>query len=70
MLDSRYLDRLISKTEMTPLSKVALRTVRRAVMRGVVGDAEVGKGSWSVVVDTDAGKAVRMSFSFKRETNG
>jgi hypothetical protein len=63
----RDLDRLVSKTEMTPASKTALKAVRRAVMSGRCGNAEVGTGNWSITLDTDAGYGVKMNFSFKRD---
>lgn len=61
------LDRLASKTEMNALSRAALRTVRKAIMTGRCGDAKVGSGTWSIAIDTDAGRQVKMSFSFKRD---
>jgi len=62
----RDLDRLVSKTDMNDVSKEALKVVRRAVLSGRCGDAEVGSGAWSIEIDTEFGRAVRMSFSFKR----
>ena len=64
------LDRLVSKTEINPTSKNALKIVRSMVMKGMCGDAEIGRAGWSVSVDTIAGKPVRMSFSFKRVQDG
>jgi hypothetical protein len=61
------LDRLVTKTNMTPASKRALKEVRRAVMTGGAIDPDVGAASWSIALDTLAGMPVRMSFSFKRE---
>lgn len=66
----RELDRLVSKTELTPVSKQALRAVRQAVITGRCGDAERGKGVWSIAVDNGSGSMMRMSFSFKRDDNG
>ena len=63
----RELDRLVSKTEMTPNSKQALRVVRKAVMTGRCGDARSGSGSWTIAVDNREGTMLRMSFSFKRD---
>jgi len=62
----RELDRLVTRTEMTPLSKRALRNVRQAVISGRSGDPLVGEYSWSIGVDTEDGHAVRTTFSFKR----
>lgn len=55
---------------MNPISKMALRSVRKAVITGRCGDPEVRSGSWSVVVDTSEGQPTRMTFSFKRDTDG
>lgn len=63
----RELDRLVSKTEMNTISKEALKTVRKAVLTGRCGDPSVTTGTWSVEIDTEFGRAVRMSFSFKRD---
>jgi hypothetical protein len=60
------LDRLASKTDMNPMAKTAMRLVRSAVMTGRCGDAVINNGTWSVAIDTEAGRQVRMSFSFKR----
>lgn len=62
------LDKLVSKTELNPVSKIALRSVRKAMMTGRCGDAVIGRGSWSISMDTDGGSQVTMSFSFKRES--
>lgn len=67
-MDIRDLDRLVSKTEMTPASKTGLKTVRRAVMSGRVGDAENHGATWSVSFDSDGGSQVTMNFSYKRDT--
>ena len=61
------LDRLVSKTEISPASKRALREVRRAVISGYCGDAEIGTGYWSVAFDTQGGTPTRMRFSFRRD---
>ena len=63
----RELDRLVTKTEMTPLSKKGLRHVRRAVMTGKTGDPEIGSASWSIALDSYSGTGMRVSFSFKRD---
>jgi len=66
----RELDRLVSKTEMNPVSKRGLRAVRKAVMSGRCGDHEIGTGTWSVSMTNIGGSTVKMSFSFKRDTDG
>ena len=55
---------------MNPISKKALRSVRKAVMSGRCGDPEVGSGSWSISIESREGQPVRMRFSFKRDTDG
>ena len=63
----RDLDRLVSKTELTPLTKTALRGVRKAIMSGRTGNAEIGHASWSVEVQSLNGTPLRIRFSFKRD---
>ena len=63
----RDLDRLVTRTDLTPVSKTALKVVRKAVISGRCGSAEVGRASWSVTLDTEGGSGVRMNFSFKRD---
>jgi hypothetical protein len=65
-LTVKDLDRLVTKTEITPLSKRALRNVRHAVIAGTAGDAEVGHAKWSISMDTSLGVPLRMTFSFRR----
>ncbi len=59
-------DRLVSKTDVNEVNKGAISVVRKAVMSGSCGNAEVGRGVWSIAIDTSAGRQVRMSFNFKR----
>ena len=66
----RELDRLVTKTAISPASKRALKDVRRAVMTGTCGDPEVASGRWSISLDTSAGQPVHMTFSFRRENDG
>lgn len=61
------LDRLVTKTAMTPVSKRALRDVRKAVIAGIVGEAEISRASWSIAVDTVQGVPMTMTFSFRRD---
>lgn len=68
-MDIRELDRLVSKTELTPTSKLMLRKVRRSVMNGrVQGPPTVGKYAWSVVVD-DFGGGAKVTFTLRRATD-
>lgn len=64
----RDLDRLVTKTEISPVSKRALKDVRKAVISGACGDPEVGTGSWSIAIDNTAGSPMRMTFSFRRDS--
>lgn len=63
----KELDRLVTKTDMNPMSKKGLRHVRTAVMSGKCGNADVSSGSWSIAVETEYGNTVRMSFKFRKE---
>lgn len=62
----RELDRLVSKTEMDPMTKLMLRHVRKMVYRGRTGEVEVREFSWTVPVDGD-GAAFRFQFKMRRE---
>lgn len=62
----RDLDRLVSRTEFTPVTKTALREVRRAVMTGYASDPTEGDAEWRIGISTRGGTAVRFSFSFKK----
>jgi hypothetical protein len=64
-MDTRDLDRLVGKTEMTPTSKRALRHVRESVMRGRVADPVLGNGCWEVAVN-----GARLRFSFRKDKDG
>lgn len=63
----RDLDRLISKTELNPASKTVLRSVRKALSSGRVGNTAVGRASWSIEVQSLEGTPLRIRFSFKRD---
>lgn len=62
----RDLDRLVSRTELNPVSKQALREVRQGVMSGRVSDAEVGEAEWRIGLCSRGGSDVKFVFSFKR----
>jgi hypothetical protein len=62
----RELDRLVSQTELTPVSKHALRHVRKAVMSGRATNPEVNRYDWSVGVEQRAGGGVKFSFSLRK----
>lgn len=65
----RDIDRLVSKTELSPVSKTALRGVRHAVMTGLASDPEEGKAEWRIGITSRGGNAVRFHFSFKKVSN-
>lgn len=60
------LDRLVSQTELTPVSKQILRKVRRAVMSGQEAHPIIGRYTWTVEVDNLEGTPTRISFSMRR----
>jgi hypothetical protein len=62
----QQLDRLITSTQLDPVSKSLLRRVRKSVQSGTVGDAVVGKARWSVSIESEAGQPIKMNFSFRR----
>ena len=62
----RDLDRLVSRTELNPVSKRALKEVRRAVLTGVASDVNSNKAEWRIGISTAGGSVVRFSFSFKK----
>jgi len=62
----RDLDRLISRTSMNPISKKALKGVRRALLSGSINEPTIGRASWSVEVQTQGNYPARMIFSFRR----
>lgn len=64
------LDSLVERTDMTPIASSAMRVVRSAVLKGNCGDPKIGMGDWEIEVDNDAGRQVRLRFSFKRSTYG
>lgn len=69
-MDVRELDRLVSKTDLTPASKLMLRTVRKSVMRGKVrAPAQIGRYNWTIVVEGFGGQGAKFTFSLKRTDN-
>lgn len=69
-MDTRELDRLVSKTELNPLVKVALRRVRRAIERGDVTGFNMSKNSWSVQVANPQGLSCTWTFYIRKEDDG
>lgn len=64
-MDTRELDRLVGKTELTPASKRALRHVRKSVMSGRVTDPVEGNGYWEVAVE-----GARLRFTLRKDKHG
>ncbi len=60
------LDRLVSRTDLTPVSKQALREVRKAVISGRSGDPQVGQADWRIEIVTRGGSTARLRFSMKK----
>lgn len=60
------LDRLVTNTELTPVSKSILRKVRKIILSDTYVDPKVGKSTWSVSVDVDGEQPKTLTFSFKR----
>jgi hypothetical protein len=69
-MNTRELDRLVSKTELSPLVKVALRRVRRAIERGDVSGFTMSKNSWSVRVYDPNGLSCTWTFYLRKDDNG
>lgn len=68
-MDTRDLDRMVTKTELNPFVKMALRRVRRAVETGNVTGFTINKNSWSVKVADPRGLSCTWTFTLK-EDNG
>ena len=64
-MDTRELDRLVNKTELTPVSKHALRRVRKSVMSGRVVDPVMGNGYWEVAMN-----GARLRFTLRKDKHG
>ena len=66
-MDTRDLDRIMTKTELSPFVKIALRRVRRAITEGNVTEFSINKHSWSVSVADPKGLSCRWTFTMKDE---
>lgn len=64
-METRDLDRLVSKTMLTPVSKRALRRVRKAALSGRVEGPFMTNYAWSVLVNDK-----RLTFSLRKDTDG
>ncbi len=65
-METKDLDRLVSKTHLTPVSKQALREVRRAMVAGRSGNPEIGEADWQIGIVTRGGSSARFRFSMKK----
>lgn len=68
-MDTRDLDRLVTKTELNPFVKMALRRVRKAIETGNVTGFRINKNSWSVKVADPKGLSCTWTFTLK-DDNG
>lgn len=68
-MDVKELDRLVNKTELTPINKVVLRKVRQAVIKGHCDGPYMSRYTWEVHVE-GAGAFQRVRFSLKKDTHG
>lgn len=69
-MNIRELDRLVTKTELSPMAKLALRRVRRAIEGGSVQGLSISKNSWSVKVKDPAGLSCTWTFYLRKDNNG
>lgn len=66
-MDTRTLDRLVTRTELTPASKKMLRVVRQSIMKGRVKGPMMSDYTWTVLVQGFAGQGAKFTFKLKRE---
>jgi hypothetical protein len=64
-MDTRDLDRLVTKTELNPFVKIALRRLRKNIDAGNVTGYSVSKHSWSVRVADPKGLSCTWTFTMK-----
>jgi hypothetical protein len=68
-MDTRDLDRLVTKTELNPFVKIALRRLRKNIEAGNVTGYSMTKKSWSVKVADPKGLECTWTFTMK-DDNG
>lgn len=66
-MESRDLDKVVSKTELSPLVKVFLRRVRKAIDSGDVDGFRMDKSSWSISVMDHTGFSCTYVFKLRKE---
>lgn len=64
-MTERDLDRLVSKTAMSPLARQTLKYVRTAVIEGNAGEPQVYQKSWAISVSRRTGLSVTFTFPMK-----
>lgn len=68
-MDTRDLDRMVTKTELNPFVKMALRRLRKNIEQGNVTGYSMTKKSWSVKVADPKGLSCTWTFTLK-DDNG
>jgi len=68
-MDTRDLDRMVTKTELSPFVKIALRRLRKNIENGNVTGFYSTKKSWSVRVADPKGLECTWVFTLK-DNNG
>lgn len=68
-MDTRDLDRMVTKTELNPFVKMALRRLRKNIEQGNVTGYSMTKKSWSVKVADPRGLECTWTFTLK-DDNG
>ena len=68
-MDTRDLDRMVTKTELNPFVKMALRRLRKNIEQGNVTGYTMTKKSWSVKVADPKGLECTWTFTLK-DDNG
>ena len=63
---TRDLDRLVSNTMLTPVSKRALKEVRHAIMTGRATDPIAGSADWEIGISNRGNTGMTFKFSFKK----
>ena len=66
MATTRDLDRLVSRTDLNPVSKKALREIRVAVLTGRATDPTVGDAEWTIGIVSRGGSDFRYRFALKK----
>ena len=64
-MDTRDLDRLVTKTELNPFVKMALRRLRKNIEAGNVTGYSLSKHSWSFRVADPKGLSCTWTFTTK-----